>query len=109
MANDLTIESYLEEIGRFRQSSFGLRFRQQFRDIRGTAELAMLKAPSQEEYEQLCKVAAVMAPSEKSEPELLDDNDISNIAARAQVDRGMAAILINGFVLARKRKSQPGR
>ena len=102
MAKELTIESYLEEIGRFRQSSFGLRFRQQFRDTRGTAELAMLKAPTDSEYDQFCRIAEVMAPSEKAKPELLDDNDISNIAARALVDRGIAAILINGFVLARK-------
>ncbi len=102
MAKDLTIESYLEEIGRFRQSSFGLRFRQQFRDTRGTAELAMLKAPNESEYRSFCEVVRVMADSEKSKPELLDDNDISDIAARALVDRGIAAILINGFVLARK-------
>ena len=102
MAEDLTIEKYLEEVGKFCQSSFGLRFRQQFRDTRGTAELGMLKAPTQQEYQQFCRVVEVMAESEKFKPELLDDNDISSIAERAQVDRGITAILINGFVLARK-------
>lgn len=109
MGSNLTIESYLEEIGRFCQSSFGLRFRQQFRDTRGTAELAILKAPTQEEYRQLCRVVAVMADSEKSSPELLDDKDISDIASRAGVEQGLTAILINGFVLARKARENQSR
>ena len=102
MESDLTIEMFLDQIGRFRQSRFGRQFRNQFRDTRGTSELAMLKAPTEDEFRQLCKIAEVMADSEKVKPELLDDNDIEDIASRAQCDRGIAAILINGFVLAQK-------
>ena len=102
MKSDLTFEIFLDQIGRFRQSKFGKQFRNQFRDMRGTSELAMLKAPSEDEFQQLCRIVEVMADSEKAKPELLDDNDIEDIASRAQCDRGIVAILINGFVLERK-------
>ena len=48
-----SIEAYLEYVGRCRGSDFGRRFRRQFRDSRGTAELAMLAAPSVVEYEDM--------------------------------------------------------
>lgn len=103
MADELTIEAYLEHVGRNRNSAFGRRFRSQFRDSRGTAELAMLAAPTNEEYDDFSRAVAVMASREKEHPETLNDDAIADIAQRAQVDPGNVAIFINGFVLERTR------
>jgi len=68
------IEEYLEYLGRFRQSGFGRAFRSQFRDTRGTAELAMLAAPSEEEYDDFRRAIEAMTEKEKSHPEKLTDS-----------------------------------
>ena len=98
------IESYLAYVGRFRQSSYGRQFRTQFRDKQGTAELAMLASPSEQEYEQFRRAVAVMTENEKNHPEVLTDEQIKDIARTADADCGNISIFINGYVLARKDK-----
>ena len=96
------IEAYLEEVGRGRASAFGRRYRRQFRDTRGTAELAMLAAPSEAEYGDFCRAVAAMTEQEQERPEELNDEQIRDIAQRGGADSGNVSIFINGYVLARK-------
>ena len=98
-----SIEHYLETVGQCRNDGFGLRFRNQFRDSKGSAELGMLAAPSEDEYQEMRRVAAVMTTAEKDWPEGLSDEDIRAIASRCEADSGRAAIFLNGYVLARKK------
>ena len=101
------IEQYLQFVGRFRGSEFGRQFRNQFRDIRGTAELAMLASPSDEEFDDFRRTVAAMTDEEKARPDSLSDDQIKNIARRAEADIGNVGIFINGYVLAR-RKAEAG-
>ena len=94
-----SLEQYLEQVGRQRESRFGKRFRAQFRDVRGTSELAMLAAPDEKEYEDFCCAVSVMSRQEKSHPEMLGDQQIQAIADRAGADAGNVAIFLNGYVL----------
>jgi hypothetical protein len=98
-----SIEEYLQYVGRFRQSSYGKQFRSQFRDSRGTAELAMLAAPTEKEYEDFERAVAVMTAQQKQCPEKLTDEHIADIAQWSNADRGNVSIFINGYVLARKK------
>ena len=102
MARFETIEEYLAYIGQQRGSSFGKRYRQQFRDSRGTAELAMLAAPSEAEYEDFCRAVAAMSDEEKQETEQLTDQQVNEIARRSGADSGNIGIFVNGYVLARR-------
>ena len=82
---------------------YGRRVRQQFQDMRGSSELAMLEAPSGEELEQLKKAVAIMTQTEKDDTDKLTDEQIQRIASDAKIDAGIFAIFINGYVLERKR------
>ena len=93
------LEQYLERVGQQRQSSFGRRFRQQFRDTRGTAELAMLAAPSEEEYQDFRQAVQAMTDQEKQRADRLTDQEIADIARRAQADPGNVAIFLNGYAI----------
>jgi signal recognition particle GTPase len=79
--------------------------RDQFKDIEGSSELAMLAAPSAEELQQLRKAVAIMTPAEKQTAESLTDDQIQRIAADAQTDPANLAIFINGYALHCKRVS----
>ena len=79
--------------------------RNQFRDIEGTSELAMLAAPSLEELEQLKKAVVIMTPAEKKEADKLTDEQIQRIAADAGIESANLAIFINGYALHCKRVS----
>ena len=94
------IEEYLEYVGQGRKNAFGRRYRQQFRDTQGTAELAMLAAPSEVEYEDFRRAVAAMTDDERQRPEELNDVQIQEIAQRGQADAGNVSIFVNGFVLA---------
>lgn len=98
----LTLESYLEQVGRCCGNAFGQRYRKQFRDHQGTAELAMLAAPSQREYEEFCRVVDVMTEQEKGHPETLTDQQIEDIARTAGIVKGNLQIFVNGYLLAKK-------
>jgi len=100
-----SIEQYLDKIGRFSDDEFGKLVRNQFKDIQGASELAMLAAPSTEELEQLKKAVAIMTPAEKQNAESLTDEQIQRIAADARVDPANLAIFINGYALHCKRVS----
>ena len=79
--------------------------RNQFKDIQGGSELAMLAAPTAEELEQLKKAVAIMTPSEKEMAERLSDEQIQKIAADVKIDPANLAIFINGYALHCKRVS----
>ena len=79
--------------------------RNQFRDIKGSSELAMLAAPSDEELQQLKKAVAIMTPGEKEKADSLTDEQIQKIAVDAKIDTGIFAIFINGYALHCKRVS----
>ena len=102
------IEEYLRYVGRFRQSRYGKQFRSQFRDSRGTAELAMLAAPTEKEYEDFQRAVTAMTAEEKRCPEAVTDEQIGAIAERGGADRGNVSIFLNGYVLARKKARTSG-
>jgi hypothetical protein len=102
------INEYLNYVGRFCRSRFGKQFRSQFRDTKGTAELAMLAAPSDAEYEDFRRAVAAMTQEQKAHPEKLGDMQIKDIATKAQADCGNIGIFINGFILARKKANSAG-
>jgi hypothetical protein len=79
--------------------------RSQFKDIKGSSELAMLAAPSAEELEQLKRALAIMTPDEKQNADNLTDEQIQKIAIDAGIDPGIFAIFINGYALHCKRVS----
>ena len=63
----------------FAGSEYGKMVRDQFKDIKGGSELAMLAAPSEEELEQLKKAVAIMTPGEKEKAGNLTDEQIQRI------------------------------
>ncbi|MBN1845458.1 MAG: hypothetical protein JW810_07220 [Sedimentisphaerales bacterium] len=98
-----SIDEYLACVGRGRGNAFGERYRKQFRDERGTAELAMLAAPSEEEYEDFRRAVEAMTPAEKTYAEQLNDEQIRQIARRAGANEANVALFVNGYILAKKR------
>ena len=103
--NKISIERYLEMVARFSGSEYGKLIRDQFKDIRGASELAMLAAPSAGELEQLQKAVAMMTPDERKNADDLTDEQIQRLAADAQIDPANLAIFINGYALHCKRVS----
>lgn len=101
----LSLEQYLEKIAQFSDSKYGKQIREQFKDIKGSSELAMLVAPSEEELEQLRKAVAIMTPAEKQNAAGLSDEQIQKITADAQIDPANFAIFINGYTLYCKNNS----
>jgi len=101
----ISIEQYLKKVARFSGSDYGKMIRDQFRDIEGASELAMLAAPSAEELDQLEKAVAIMTPDEKSSADTLTDEQVQRIAADARIDPAVLAIFINGYALHYKRVS----
>ncbi|MEN6306546.1 MAG: hypothetical protein ABFD91_02220 [Anaerohalosphaeraceae bacterium] len=100
----LTIEQYLSRVGRFVDEPFAKQMRKQFQDSRGSSELAVLQAPSRDEYEQLCRLVAVMTPQEKADADRLSDPQVQKLAVDAGTDAALAAIFFNGFVLELRKK-----
>ena len=82
---------------------YGQRIRKQFKDNKGSSELAMLAAPSADELQQLRKAVAIMTPAEKQNAENLTDEQIQKIAADVRIDPATFAIFINGYALYCKR------
>jgi signal recognition particle GTPase len=102
---NISIEQYLEKVAIFTDNKYGNLVRKQFRDIKGTSELAMLAAPSTEELEELKKAVAIMTTAEKQNAENLTDEQIHKIAQDAGVDPANFAIFVNGYILNCKRVS----
>lgn len=103
--NKISIEQYLEKVARFSGSDYGKMIREQFDDMQGDSELAMLVSPSTEELEQLKKAVAIMTPAEKQNADTLTDGQTEKLAADAQVDPANLAIFLNGYALHCKRVS----
>jgi len=102
--NKISLEQYLEKVARFSGSDYGKVIRNQFKDIKGGSELAMLAAPTAEELAQLKRAVAIMTPAEKEKAESLTDEQIQKIAADAKIDPANFAIFINGYALNCKRR-----
>ncbi len=105
MKSEFTLEDYLEKLALFTDNQYGQMVRTQFRDIKGSAELAMLASPTTEELNQLKKAVAIMTKDEKQNPCNLTDEQIQRIASDAGTDPGNFAIFINGYCLQIKRGS----
>ena len=101
--SDISIENYLEKVGRFSGSGYGQMVRNQFKDIRGASELAMLAAPTHDELNELKKAVAIMTPAEKQNAHTLTDEQIQKIAQDARIDPANFAIFINGYAINKKR------
>ena len=99
----VNIDQYLDKVAQFSGSDYGQMVRNQFQDIRGASELAMLAAPTPDELAQLKKAVAIMTPAEKQNAETLTDDQIQRIAADAQIDPANFAIFINGYAIHIKR------
>ncbi|MHC4104932.1 MAG: hypothetical protein ACYSR9_08335, partial [Planctomycetota bacterium] len=95
----ISIEKYLEIVARFSGNEFGKLIRKQFKDIKGSSELAMLVSPGAEELEQLKKAVAIMTPAEKQNADSLTDEQTRKIADDAKIDPANFAIFINGYAL----------
>jgi hypothetical protein len=104
-AGKISIEQYLEKVARFCDSEYGTQIRDQFKDVKGSSELAMLEAPTSDELEQLRKAVAIMTRREKETANSLTDEQIERIAADAKIDPANFAIFINGYALHCKRVS----
>ncbi len=92
-------------MAKFAESDYGNMIRNQFKDIKGSSELAMLAAPRTEELQQLKKAVAIMTPGEKEKADSLTDEQIQKIASDAEIDPAIFAIFMNGFELQHKRVS----
>lgn len=101
----ISIGQYLDEVALFCDSEYGNRVRGQFKDTRGTSELAMLVAPTRQELEELRRGVAIMTPGERSTADRLSDEQIERIAVDARIDPGNFAIFMNGYALLCKRVS----
>jgi signal recognition particle GTPase len=102
----LTIDAFLQKLSAFVGDNYGRQFRNQFKDSKGSSELAMLASPSSEEYDQLKTAVAIMTADEKENAGSLDDEQVFRIASDAGIDTGKFAIFINGFALELKRLKQ---
>ena len=105
IARKITIEQYLEKVARFSDDEYGKLVRDQFKDIEGASELAMLAAPSAEELEQLQRAVAIMTPAEKLNADRLTDEQVQKLAADAKIDPANLAIFFNGYTLNCRRVS----
>ena len=93
------LDEYLTSLERFVDDAYGRRMRSQFQSIDGRSELAMLAAPTREEYDQFCRLTEAMTPDEKQNAAQLTDEQVADIAKTAGVDPALAAIFINGFAI----------
>ncbi len=102
---NMTIEQYLEKIARYSDDDYGKLVRDQFKDIEGASELAMLAAPTAEELGQLKKAVAIMTPAEKLNANRLTDEQVEKLAADAKTDPANLAIFFNGYAINCRRVS----
>ena len=96
------IEEYLEKMAAFAGDEYGKRVRDQFKNIKGDSELAMLQTPDKDELKQLQRAVAVMTKMEKEKADKLTDEQVRKIAEDAKADAGIFAIFINGYALENK-------
>ena len=82
----MTLDEYLKSLERFADDAYGRRVRSQFQTADGKSELAMLAAPTRDEYEQCRRLVAIMTAAEKTSAERLSDEQVAQIADKAGVD-----------------------
>jgi len=95
----MTLDEYLQSLARFVDDPYARRMRSQFGAADGKSELAMLAAPTRDEYDQCCRLVRLMTPYEKENAERLSDAQVAKLADEAQADRAVAAIFLNGYAL----------
>ena len=95
----MTLDEYLTSLERFVDDPYGRRIRVQFQALDGKSELAMLTAPTRDEYEQCCRLVAIMTADEKRFADRLSDEQVAQMADQAGVDKAVAAIFINGYAI----------
>ena len=105
MSAGLSIDDYLQRLGRFVDDPYGRQFRRQFADDRGSSELAMLQSPRRDEWKQMEQAVAIMTAAEKNAAERLTDEQVRRIADEAGIDPAVAAIFFNGYAIERNRVS----
>jgi hypothetical protein len=93
----------VQKLARFVGDPYAMQLRTQFADSKGSSELAMLQAPSNDEFEQIKRAVAIMTPDEKKKACDLSDEQVQGIAQDAKADTGIIAIFINGLILENKR------
>jgi len=101
----VTIDEFLQNIGRFVDEPFGRQLRKQFADRHGSSELAVLQSPSRDEYQQLVRLVGIMTPQEKADAGQLTDEQVRKLAMDAKADPALAAIFFNAYALKNKVKS----
>lgn len=101
-----TFSQYVQALARFVDDPYGQQIRRQFADSRGRSELAMLAAPTREEYQQFCRLAAAMTDAQNRAADRLTDSDVQRLAEDAGVDKAVAAIVINGYALHKRKTAQ---
>lgn len=101
-----TFGQYVQTLARFVDDPYGQQIRQQFADSHGRSELAMLAAPTREEYQQFCRLAAAMTDAQNHAAERLTDSEVQQLAEVAGVDKALAAIVINGYALHKRKTAQ---
>ena len=95
----MTLDEYLKSLERFADDAYGRRMRTQFQAADGKSELAMLAAPTRQEYDQCSRLVETMTADEKANAERLTDEQVAKIADEAKVDKAIAAIFINGYAI----------
>ena len=99
MSRTLTLDEFLRSLERFVDDPYARRMRSQFGTADGKSELAMLAAPTRDEFEQCRRLAAMMTPDEKQNAERLSDAQVAALAEEAKVDKAIAAIFLNGYAI----------
>lgn len=95
----MTIEDYLRSLERFADAPYGRQMRRQFQTSDGKSELAMLAAPTRDEYEQCRRLVGIMTAEEKKSAERLTDEQVAQLADDAKVEPAVAAIFFNGYAI----------
>lgn len=95
----MTLDEYLQSLQRFVDDPYARRMRSQFCTADGKSELAMLAAPTRDEFEQCRRLVAIMTPAEKQNAERLRDEQVARLAEEATVDTAIAAIFLNGYAI----------
>lgn len=104
-----TFSQYVQALARFVDDPYGQQIRRQFADSRGRSELAMLAAPTREEYQQFCRLASAMSDQQDAAAETLTDADIERLAEKAGVDKALAALVVNGYALQKRNAARQNK
>ena len=102
----MTLDEYLMSLERFVDDPYGRRMRSQFQTADGKSELAMLAAPTRDEFEQCRRLVAIMTANEKADAAHLTDEQVAELSDEANVDKAIAAIFVNGYAIKKLKGKQ---